>query len=379
MTHFTCTCGNTLFFENTRCLQCQKAVGYSPELDRMLPVEQGGEWAYCQNGFQYAVCNWLVPAADAGKLCRSCQFNRTIADLSVPGNIQAWGRLEAAKRRVLHTLARLSLYPETKAESPDGLAFDFLAPLSGQPVLTGHADGVITLNIYEADDAYRESQRTNLGEPYRTLIGHFRHELGHYYWDRFFRNRATYDPIMQEFRRIFGDERVDYAASLQRHYQAGGSGSDPAEFITAYAAAHPWEDWAETWAQFLHLTDALETVRAFGWKSDDVPIPFTPLPAEMVFEDTAERFPQFLKDVNDWAKMTPALNEIAASLGQGNLYPFVFSTRTARKMAFVNDMVRRHGKRQNASTSEAGRTEPAPAPVSQLDQKPAAEPATAKE
>jgi hypothetical protein len=353
MTHFTCTCGNTLFFENTHCLQCQKAVGYNPALDRMMPIDDGEGWAYCQNGVQHGVCNWLVPSANAGSLCRSCQFTRTIVDLSIPGNIQAWGRIETAKRRVLHTLAHLRLFPETKAENPDGLAFDLLAPLTNTAVITGHADGVITLNIFEADDAYREFQRKNLGEPYRTIIGHIRHELGHYYWDRFFRNRAEYDPIMQEFRRLFGDERVNYAESLQRHYQTGGSGADQTEYITAYAGAHPWEDWAETWAQYLHLTDALETVRAFGWASENVPIPFTPLPAEMVFNDDGERYPEFLKNVNDWAKMTPALNEIAASLGQPNLYPFVFSTRTARKMALVNDMVQKYSARRGTQSARA--------------------------
>ena len=342
MTHFTCNCGNTLFFENTRCLQCQRAVGYSPALDRMLPIEEGSGWALCQNGFQHGICNWLVPAAQAGSLCRSCQFTRTIGDLSLPGSLQAWHRLELAKRRVLQTLGALHLYPQTKAESPDGLALDFLAPSPDKPVLTGHADGVITLNIFEADDVYREHQRKSLGEPYRTLIGHFRHELGHYYWDRFFRNRAEYDPVMQEFRLLFGDERADYAAALQRHYQSSGVVADPNEFITAYAAVHPWEDWAETWTQYLHLTDALATVRAFGWKSEAVPIPFTTLSPEMVFTDAGRTDSLFLNDVNDWAKMTPALNEIAASLGHGNLYPFIFSTRTVRKMAFVHASVRKY-------------------------------------
>lgn len=306
----------------------------------MLPVEDG--WTLCSNGSQYGICNWLVRLDQPNTLlCRSCQFTRVVADLTAPGNLYAWQRMETAKRRVLHTLGRLGLHPQTKTESADGLVFDFLAPLAGQQIFTGHADGVITLNIHEADDAYREFTRQTLNEPYRTLIGHFRHELGHYYWDRFFRNAP--DDTLTAFRAIFGDERANYSASLQRHYQQG-SGPNP-NYITAYAGAHPWEDWAETWAQYLHLTDALETTRTFGWNSENVPLPFDPLQANAVFGDRLRLDPAFLEDVNAWAKMTPALNEIAASLGHPNLYPFVFSAVTVRKMAFAHAVAKAYAGR----------------------------------
>lgn len=347
MTPFTCVCGNTLFFENTRCLQCQRAVGYAAELSRMVPIDPGGDWVLCRNGLDHGVCNWVVPASKAGFRCRSCQFTRIVADLTVAENLQAWHKIEMAKRRVFQTLTRLGLHPSTKAESPDGLAFDFLASTPEMPVLTGHAGGVITLNIHEADDAYRENERKHLGEPYRTLIGHFRHETGHYYWDQFFKGKPDNDPALQQFRELFGDEREDYAASLARHYERAST-TNPAEHITNYAGVHPWEDWAETWAQYLHFTDGIETARSYGWQSSAVLLPFTPLKPEVVFGEAGASDRAFLDEVNEWAKFTPALNEIAASLGQPNLYPFVFAPVTVRKMAFVHAMARKHSESRAA-------------------------------
>lgn len=343
MTPFYCACGNALFFENSHCLRCQRPVGYDPALDRMVPIEEG--WTLCANGTQYGICNWLVRLEQKGTLlCASCQYTRVVADLTVPGNLQAWHRLENAKRRVLHTLFQLGLRPQPMTASEDGLAFDFLAPIGGQRITTGHSNGVITLNIHEANDAYRENERQALNEPYRTLIGHFRHELGHYYWDRFFRNASESRIIA--FRNLFGDERAEYAASLQRYYQSGGANGGG--FITSYAAAHPWEDWAETWAQYLHLTDALETTRAYGWESDRVPLPFNPLESDAVFGNEMPADRGFLDDVNAWAKITPALNEIAATLGHPNLYPFVFSTGIVRKMAFVHEIIKAYAADQTA-------------------------------
>jgi hypothetical protein len=343
MINFTCACGNALFFENSHCLQCRREVGYAPELNRMMVLDAESGWKRCSNGIQYGICNWAIPVDAPQEKCRSCQFTRTVADLSNPAYLTAWQKLEAAKRRVLQTILRLGLHPATRAERADGLAFDFLAPAS-TPVVTGHLDGVITLNINEANDAYRENERLALGEPYRTLIGHFRHEVGHYFWDRFFKGAFNDNPDLVEFRQLFGDERVDYAASLQNHYQGGSNPADPSEFITTYASVHPWEDWAETWAQYLHLTDALETVRTFGWRSEAIPFRFTPLEAKAVFVGGAKPDLSFLKDVNDWARIAPAFNEIAASLGHANLYPFVLSPKIVQKIHFVHRIVHRASK-----------------------------------
>ncbi|MBE2287049.1 MAG: putative zinc-binding metallopeptidase [Prosthecobacter sp.] len=381
MIHFRCTCGNALFFENTACLQCGAAVGYDPGGNEMRP--QGGAWALCRNGTDFVACNWLVPAGDPA-FCAACRLNRTVPDLTVPEALQQWRRMEAAKRRVIYSLLRLGIAPVDQREDESGLLFDFLAPVDGQPVITGHKEGVITLNILEADDVYRERERHALGEPYRTLVGHFRHELGHYYWDRFLGGRDEGDPLLAEFRTLFGDEREDYAAALERHYSGGPPAPASATHISSYAAAHPWEDWAETWAQYLHVLDGVETAQSFGWASENIPLPFTPFtPAEVlanghgassVFLKAVGRWvrrsqagielvhgagseAEFLDVLNRWARLSPALNELAASLGHATFNPFVLSVTTVRKILFVHKVTSL--ARKNSAKSR--RTRPAAA------------------
>ena len=351
MRHYKCTCGNVLFFENSTCLQCGTEVGYDIVQDQMVTLTADAQSQRCENGINYGICNWVVPRGGSETLCASCLLNRTIPDLSVIANRQAWHKIEVAKRRILYTLARLGLTPVNKIADPvNGLAFDFLRPTPSAPqVLTGHEDGVITLNVEEAEDLEREKRRELLGESYRTLIGHFRHEIAHYYWDRFFQNRAQDDLIMQAFREVFGDEREDYATALQRHYNEGPVASAPGTFITAYASAHPWEDWAETWAHYLHMIDGIETSRSFGLNSEAVPIPFTPFPKESVTLPSQLTWPagekeEFLELLHSWAKLAPAINEVVASLGHPTFYPFVFSESIIRKFFFVHHMVRFFGK-----------------------------------
>jgi len=337
MTHFSCTCGNTLFFENSLCLKCGSTVGYDLAKNGMIPVSK--ERVQCRNGTEFGVCNWLVPAGGP-EYCAACDLNHMVPDLSVAGNQESWRKMEAAKRRAIYTLARLGIAPASRKQKPQGLAFDFLTPIPALCVMTGHDNGVITLNLNEADDLYRERQRHNLGEPYRTLVGHFRHELGHYYWDRFFSAPAADDPLLTEFRTLFGDEREDYNAALARYYANGPAATWATTHISAYATSHPWEDWAETWAQYLHIVDGVETAASFGWSSKSVPIPFTPLRSEQVMADAPGEDASFLSTLNDWAKLSPALNEMAASLGYTTLYPFIFSPQTARKILFVHRMVK---------------------------------------
>ena len=182
MRHYQCVCGNVLFFDNSTCLQCGAEVGYDVQVDQMVVLDGQTPFQRCENGLTYGICNWTVPAGGPETLCASCQLNRTIPDLTVPANVDAWHKLEIAKRRILYTVARLGLSPVSKNQDAiNGLAFDFLRPISGGSVLTGHEDGVITLNIEEAEDLEREKRREMLGESYRTLIGHFRHEIAHYY------------------------------------------------------------------------------------------------------------------------------------------------------------------------------------------------------
>jgi hypothetical protein len=345
MRHYQCPCGNVLFFDNSVCLQCGLEIGYDVAADHMVALDDSGAFRRCQNGLGFAVCNWVVPAESAEPLCPSCQLSRTIPDLRWPQNVEAWRKIEIAKRRILYALARLGLMPQSKSvDFENGLAFDFLRPTPARPVLTGHEAGVITVNVDEAEDLERERQREMLGENYRTLVGHFRHEVAHYYWDRFFRGRADGDPVLEGFREIFGDERQDYSAALARHYSEGPVADAPGRFISSYASCHPWEDWAETWAHYLHMIDGTETARSFGLSSEAVPIPFTPFPDEAVTlpagvgwqEGEGE---QFLGLLHAWAKLAPAINEVVASLGHPTFYPFVFSTAIIRKFFFVHHMV----------------------------------------
>ncbi len=349
MRHYQCSCGNVLFFENSRCLQCQAEVGYDLAGDRMLALTPESGFRRCENGTAYSVCNWLLAPDDPQPLCPSCDLNRTIPDLSAPGNREAWHKIEIAKRRNLYTLARLGLRPVSKKQDAlKGLAFDFLRPLPGEQVLTGHEDGLITLNVEEAEDTEREKRKELLGEQYRTLVGHFRHEIAHYFWDRFFQDQPDDDPLLAGFREVFGDEREDYAVALQRHYTAGPVATAPGTFITTYASAHPWEDWAETWAHYMHMIDGIETSRSFGLNSDAVPIPFTPFPKELVTLPAQLTWPkgekqEFLELLHSWAKLAPALNEVVASLGHPTFYPFVFSDSIIRKFFFIHHTVRMFG------------------------------------
>lgn len=339
MTHFTCECGSVLFFENSVCLQCQQPVGYEPGTSRMLRITPDGPYRRCENGDRHAICNWLVPKNSRSSLCRSCQLTRTIPDLSLPGHMEAWKLMEAEKRRVLYSIAGLGLSPLAKSESPGGLAFDFLAPQFNQPIVTGHMNGVITMSIREADDIYRENEKRSLREPYRTLIGHFRHEIGHYYWDRFFLGLPDEHSRLADFRALFGDERADYGAALARHYQEGPVGNWSEQYMTAYASVHPWEDWAETWAHYLHIVDTVQTSEAFGWTREAVPIAFTPFTLGDLNATPSPTSESFLHVLNTWAKISPAINEIAVSLGYRNLYPFVLNGLTARKIFFVHSII----------------------------------------
>jgi hypothetical protein len=366
MRHYQCTCGNVLFFDNSVCVQCGAQVGYDVAGDQMVALDETGAFRRCKNGTDYAVCNWVLSGEQTEAFCRACQLNRTIPDVTLPANLEAWHKIEIAKRRIIYTLARLGLSPVSKIEDPvNGLAFVFLRPQPGGQVLTGHDEGVITLNVEEAEEPEREKRRALLGEQYRTLIGHFRHEVAHYYWDRFFQHRADDDPIMQAFREVFGDEREDYDAALARHYQQGPVAAAPGTFITTYASVHPWEDWAETWAHYLHMLDGTETAHSFGLNSDAVPIPFTPFPTEAVTLPTQLVWPdgekeEFLTLLHGWAKLAPAINEVVASLGHPTFYPFVFSESIIRKFFFVHHMANDFGGHPIAATEPPVNAAPEP-------------------
>lgn len=351
---YRCRCGRPVFFANSACLGCGAALGYEPRLSLVMPLEVeqetgllypdppvsgAGTYRRCANFDSPAGCNWLVPSDDPQPLCRACRLNRTIPDLTDPENAEHWRKLELAKRRLVAQLLSLGLPVRSKvSEDPEhGLAFDFLrSPPDGPRVLTGHASGLITLNLEEADDAKREQIRQSMGEPYRTLLGHFRHEVGHYYWDRLIAETRWLEP----FRELFGDERADYAEALKANYENGPPPDWAERHISTYAASHPWEDWAETWAHYLHIVDTLETALGFGLSAEDLELSAEPFGPDALYapEDRdAERFLYFL---NSWVELTAVLNELARSMGQHDFYPFILPRPVVAKLQFISLVIR---------------------------------------
>lgn len=344
-------CRHLVFFENVQCVHCSHTLAYLPDLGVIASLDQSkdGTWAtplprskgrkyrLCANYIGQNVCNWAVPADDPNPLCECCRLTHVIPDLMAPGHHEAWYKMEVAKRRLVYTLMGLGLPIPNKTDDPvGGLAFEFLADPpdpSAPPVLTGHANGLITINLAEADDAERERRRLQMHEPYRTLLGHFRHESGHYYWDVLVQPTARIDG----FRELFGDERADYGQALRNHHATGPAANWADRFVSAYASAHPWEDWAETWAHYLHMTDTLETAAACGVslrpalpgdpELDGVPDPLAGGP---------EPFDTLMAS---WFPMTYMLNNLNRGLGLADAYPFVLSPPVIQKLKFVHETV----------------------------------------
>ncbi|AST35553.2 putative zinc-binding metallopeptidase [Ralstonia solanacearum] len=347
MKTFHCNrCQQLVFFENVRCEHCDALLGYLPDVGEISAFEDAGNGRWrslhpraggalhrqCHNYAVENVCNWMVPDDAPDTLCRACQFTGTIPNLSAPDNRFYWYRLEAAKRRLLYTLTALGLPLHTRREQPGtGLSFEFLesAP-EGEAVMTGHDRGVITLNIAEADDAARERARTALGEPYRTLLGHFRHETGHYFFDRLIAG-TRWLPL---FRRRFGDERADYAAALQAYYDNGPPADWAQTHISAYATMHPWEDWAETWAHYLHMVDTLDTAVSCGL----VLLPDHPQEPALT-DQTPVEAAGFDSLMQRWFPLTYVLNSLNRSLGLADGYPFTLATPVIDKLRFVHRVI----------------------------------------
>jgi hypothetical protein len=345
-------CNQQVFFENTHCENCGGMLGYQPEhraistfepadngLWRSLnPANEGLLYRQCINYSREDVCNWMIPAHEPNELCASCQLTRIIPALSSEQNRLYWKRLEAAKRRLLYSLWDLRLQPKPKAEDAEtGLAFEFLEDMPNKRVMTGHASGVITLNIAEADPAHREKTREQMHEPYRTLLGHFRHESGHYYFDRLIADTEWIEP----FRDLFGDERQDYAQALQRNYEQGPPADWEQRFISSYASCHPWEDWAETWAHYLHMFDTLDTAFHCGVMVK----PKKPREPELVIEDRPLRVTSFDELMADWFALTYVLNSLNRSVGMPDPYPFALSPPVMKKLEFIHEVIlARRGK-----------------------------------
>lgn len=350
MKNFSCTaCGNKVYFENVTCVRCGHALGFDAGAQTMVSLAADGRAAglyrrvtrarfrrtpapkdglrYCANAF-HDVCNWLTP--DGGSaFCRACSLNRTIPNLSEAGSLQAWGDLERAKKRLVYSLLRFGLPFDGAATPEGGLTFDFV-----RSAMTGHLDGVITIDIMEADAVERERQRQQFGEPYRALLGHLRHESGHYYWGMLV--GAT--TLLDEFRGLFGDERAHYGSAVGSHHSLGPPFDWGSRHVSAYASAHPWEDWAETWAHYLHMVDTLETAESSGMEPRIANVAFGgawPFKTYDIYRE--ETFEALLER---WIPLTIAMNNLNRSMGHEDFYPFVIPQPAVAKLAFVHRAIR---------------------------------------
>ncbi len=352
---FACdNCQQTLYFENSFCVNCGETLGYVPDAATLatlkpapdaagvfavaLPGADARRFRQCRNTSEHDACNWLVPAESTAEFCASCALSEVIPDLSDPYNDQVWRRIEAAKRRLLYTLFALKLPVAARDAAGHGLAFRFLKGTEDAPVMTGHDEGVITLNVDEADFAFRENMREKMGEGYRTVLGHLRHEIGHYYWDLLVRDGGRIDA----FRDVFGDEQRSYEEALEHHYDFGPPLGWNESFISAYASMHPWEDWAETWAHYLHMVDTLETAKSHGLT---VRAPATEQPGERIATERLAFF-DFDALTTGWSALTLAMNSLNRSMGMKDAYPFVLSPTVLGKLRFVHELVRAQAETQ---------------------------------
>ncbi|WP_313042478.1 putative zinc-binding metallopeptidase [Acinetobacter sp.] len=346
MKYFSCAvCSNQIFFANSHCVNCQTALGYIASEKQMGCFEKHSSTLWlalnpeikekrfkpCHNYQHHQVCNWMVPADSEEIYCESCLLTHTIPNLDNPDHIVYWARLEHAKRRFLYLMQQLNTMPRPKRSQDDrfGLRFDFLMPTENTPVMTGHANGIITLNASEADVIYRETTRIKMGENYRTLLGHFRHESGHYYFDLI---KHLHPELIDEFRELFGDERQDYSEALKRHYNDGAPQNWADYYVSSYASTHPWEDWAETWAHYLHMMDTLETAYYAGLvvktnKSDlnNLELKENPIGAQ-----------DFDLLLQHWMTLTFNLNALNRSMGLDDAYPFTLSNPVLDKLRFIH-------------------------------------------
>jgi hypothetical protein len=344
-------CSNVIYFENTVCESCGHKLGYWHEANMMVSLEPVGErfnaprlpdrqFVYCANA-EHGACNWLVAFEPGGDpYCRACRHNALVPDIADPANLARWQVIERAKKRLFYSLLRFSLPLATRNEDGlHGLSFRFLNEDSA-PVLTGHEGGVITLALKEADDAAREYRRTQLNEPYRTLLGHFRHEIGHHFWDILVGGQAAH----AEFRRLFGDESADYGAALQNYYDQGAAPGWQSTHISAYATSHPWEDWAESWAHYLHIVDTTEMASAFGVRLN----PKVDVAGDLTTRIDFDPYRLSVIDelIEQWVPLSSLINNLNRAVGQHDAYPFVLTPPVVDKLEFIQRIVREAGQTQ---------------------------------
>ena len=338
-------CGNCdypIFFENYECENCRHVSGYrdvdrqmltfDPSESTLLSDREKIEYKYCKN-HEHGVCNWLILKDSPEDFCRACQLNRTIPDLSDSTNFPKWKNLEVAKHRLIYQLQKIGLSLPSKMTSAEGLCFDFIAKSKTSNIMTGHANGVITILLREADSVLREQAKQEMQERYRTLIGHLRHEVGHYFWEQLI---SSDEDALRSFRNIFGNEQANYGDALQAYYKNGAPDNWRDSFISKYATSHPWEDWAETWAHYLHIMDMVETAHFFGIEVNNKEISENMKIASSFDPYTLQDFETI---VQTCVPLSFAVNSINRAMGIPDVYPFVISPTVANKMKFIHQLL----------------------------------------
>lgn len=356
---FTCpSCQQTLHFESFQCVGCSHVLAYLPDRQVLTALEpvpgaaagvfaalgpagKAARYRQCGNQIDHGACNWAVPDGEDQRFCCACRLNEIIPNLSDLAAKQAWLSLEESKRRLIYTLLQLRLPIEARAEgNPAGLAFAFKQDGPGESkVFIAHDHGLITINAAEASAPERERARLALGESYRTVLGHFRHEIGHYYWERL----VAETPLLEPFRGLLGDERAPYDEAAQKHYRDGAPADWRTRFVSAYASMHPWEDWAESWAHYLHMVDTIETARSFGvdLRPQSVGGRAGGPRREPALEAHTRGldFADFDDLVGAWVPLSIALNALNRSMGVNDAYPFVLSEPAVEKLRFVHQVI----------------------------------------
>ena len=349
MRDFTCAaCGNTTYFDNRNCIACGARLGFvtrSQSLEALVP-EEGDTWhlvsdhsqrfRLCANA-KADVCNWMVDAASFDTYCRACRHNRLVPSPALPHTLAHWRAIGAAQRHLFYSFLKWRLPAPTRQENPTGgLIFDFLedrrlADGSVEKPMTGHDEGVITIRAAEAEDAERETLRAKLHEPYRTMLGHFRHETGHFIWNQMVRDGG----LTAECRQVFGDDTLDYGEALKRHYREGAPPHWQERFISEYASSHPWEDFAETFAHCLHIVDTLEMARSHQLRLSACGEGAKEIATDPYCETDFETL------ANLWVPLSITMNSLHHSMGERPLYPFILTPAVRAKLGFVHKIITR--------------------------------------
>ncbi|MBU2929315.1 zinc-binding metallopeptidase family protein [Winogradskyella psychrotolerans] len=337
-------CNASVFFENNSCDTCGHLTGYratdhkmltfAPDIAALISDREHTEYKYCKNK-EYNVCNWVLEKHDPEDYCSACQLNRTIPNLSntASDNFENWQHLEIAKHRLVYQLQKIGLPLRSKLQDEDGLCFDFVSKKDNPSLMTGHANGVVTILIREGNSVLREQARKDMVEPYRTLVGHLRHEVGHYYWERLVRHHPK---VLKDFRAIFGNEETDYSEALQTYYKTGAPKDWQDSYISEYATSHPWEDWAETWAHYLHIMEMVETAYFFRVNVNPK-FKTRALKTKVSFDPYTKK--NFDAILHKCVPLSLAVNSINRAMGIPDVYPFVISPPIIEKLKFIHQLL----------------------------------------